>query len=762
MKKSLVTGAALAALLFCSCIYYNILYNAQKAFREARQSQLQRYKDNPDSAETVTAAEKEKYQKAVIKASKALELYPAAREWIDDAVFLLGQTFYYQGENESAIRKFLELLTRYPESKFREPSLFYLGMSYFRNEQYPDAKETFDQLYKEGKETKWARLAGYMLSEVALVRGSKLDAIDYLEKNLKENKHSYIYSLLHFKVGKVLQEAGEYERAIDRLGAVQDLATPLEYRELNVPASLWYLSQIKIGECYESIRQPQRALAQYEALAQNQKYYKFRDENYLRMGRAYAAMDSVARAEAVFQQVLVLHPNDNLAATANYILGELYENRIGDFEKAARFYNKSKDQGPAGGIREKAKTRLASIALLRELRGLPALTLAETQDLRPGGEKKGPGLNFNPDSLARKKSADSLSRVLDTSALKNAADSLRLDSLRGRGNAKIKNAAPTDKWGPTERVFLVGEIFLFELGHPDSAEAAFDSLLKDTVRDSFDLKALYGKGWILQNIKKDTTAAIKAFREVVARYPSTEEAKASQKAIGEEVTQKTRQDSVHAIFQEGERYYREEQDYPRAIDIFTRMAGAYPQNPLAGKALFNAAWIQENLMNENPKALATYKIILDSFPKSEYAGLAKMKIDGAADGQVDLDLSKINRPRLIRVAGVEKLEGNLKMELTWSEAAIIAEMEKALKELNEDFQKKQAKNKDLKGPWEVEFTIDDEGSVIDIAITKTSFKDSEIDEYLQENLTAMEFESNDEGNSLKIRAEIEFKGLPDK
>ena len=109
-------------LLFSGCAYYNTFYNAKKFYREAEKERQKRERTqvvelSPEEQERLrrsgfgrgtdlnraSTTEMQNYQRAVEKASKVLEFYPKSK-YIDDAIMLLGECFYYRREYSKALR----------------------------------------------------------------------------------------------------------------------------------------------------------------------------------------------------------------------------------------------------------------------------------------------------------------------------------------------------------------------------------------------------------------------------------------------------------------------------------------------------------------------------------------------------------------------------------------------------------------------------------------------------------------------------------
>ena len=96
-------------LLISGCVYYNTFFLAKKNFKEAESARKEA------GQEIVKGGASSKYQKTIEKASIILEFHPNSK-YVDDALYLIGRSFYHQGQFSKAETKFRELLVTYPES----------------------------------------------------------------------------------------------------------------------------------------------------------------------------------------------------------------------------------------------------------------------------------------------------------------------------------------------------------------------------------------------------------------------------------------------------------------------------------------------------------------------------------------------------------------------------------------------------------------------------------------------------------------------
>ena len=97
----------LLVVLASGCAYFNTYYNAQRYYEEGIRS-LERGQGG--------RAQTGKLNESLKVASRVLEFYPESR-WVDDALLLMGKSYFYLQNYYNAINKFGELREKFPESE---------------------------------------------------------------------------------------------------------------------------------------------------------------------------------------------------------------------------------------------------------------------------------------------------------------------------------------------------------------------------------------------------------------------------------------------------------------------------------------------------------------------------------------------------------------------------------------------------------------------------------------------------------------------
>ncbi len=339
-------------LLGAGCAYFNTFYNAQAAYREAM-----RLKEQGQNVQA-----KAKFDKAIEKSALVIQRWPKSR-WADDALFLIGSSYYEGAQYDKAIRHFDQLTLAFPNSGFVPRGELYRGLSLLADKQYGTARVVLDAVKQ--KYPKLADEASYNLAKSFIDRKELARGVD---------------SLAAFH--------GRFPRSRFRASAVKLLAGGSFTLERYVDAEKWYseyakltddpkqraLTKLKIAACRYELGKNEEAVAEVNDVLG--RYVDLDDEANLLLGKALTAMDRPADALAAWAKVR--GPSD-FGAEAAFLTGKYHEEGA-DFERARAYY-------------DTARTRRADsdygVLALKRLSLLDALA-ARRSGKRAGGDSLQP------------------------------------------------------------------------------------------------------------------------------------------------------------------------------------------------------------------------------------------------------------------------------------------------------------------------------------------------------------------------------------
>ncbi|HEX2897046.1 MAG TPA: tetratricopeptide repeat protein, partial [candidate division Zixibacteria bacterium] len=122
------------------CVYFNTFYNARKAFNEAESARKESLSKGRESIQ------KAKYDQAIEKALKVTEQYPNSG-YYDDALYVLGVSYYYTNQQLKSERRLRELMANFPKSKYVDEATIYLAKSKLKQEDEGEAIVLFEQIF---------------------------------------------------------------------------------------------------------------------------------------------------------------------------------------------------------------------------------------------------------------------------------------------------------------------------------------------------------------------------------------------------------------------------------------------------------------------------------------------------------------------------------------------------------------------------------------------------------------------------------------
>lgn len=661
--------------------YFNTYYNAQRAFTEA-ETELFAAQD-PKLAEksflppyTVPAGAKTKFTSVIEKCSKLLQYHPESA-LVDDALMMIGKSYYYQNDYPPAIRKFRELIDGQPASDLVQESRLLLANTFYRSGARDSARAAARQILAAEDppaEARFRARAALLLAAIELDDKNHRAALEHYAAaagyaDLDEDRHTAF-----LRAGDMHAELGEYEPAgAAYLRAGENAGTYVaEYRAA--------LGQARM---LAAMGRHDDALALLDRLLDDRKYTEFFAEMEFERGRIYRAAGETETAVEQFRYVDTAYVRTEFSARAAYELGQLYERVLLRYDSARAAYNRGRTVAGTNpiaaplGIRADALNRyftlVGEITVNDSLRALilaPPDTAATdsaaaTRDSASTGttaiddisppESAGADSGTVRDSSAPAAlkpgepsghAAGDTSASADTTAALPAPqnDSLAAHAPAGADTASVRPAAPrvaipldTVMTRLAAGVSEMGALFFNVLERNDSSSAWFTRLLEQHPDSRHVPRALYT---LAQIAAQDSQPALadSLYRVLAHRYPGDEFGVTAARLLGHASPEDT-VDAAAERYAEAERTL-EEGNHRSAIRKLVSIMTDFPDSPQAPKAQYAIGWIYESVAVQPDSALASYRAVAERFPTSPYAAVVKPRLDA-----IDQHLRKLEEDR---------------------------------------------------------------------------------------------------------------------
>ena len=328
--------------------YYNTFYNAEKAYDEgvkaittsADQEAVDRNVYLPLFGSEGRSAQTQAFESAIQKSSDILRDHPNSK-WVDDALLLIGKSYFYLQNYVGAERKFREVETL--DSPLEDEARFWLARTYIASVQYDLAANHLEEsLIREDLSKQWEPQLRLALGSLYVKRQAWEAAIAELETGLENVRDKDLAARAQFLLGQVYETLGRYDEAVAAYEAVG---------RYNPLYELSYAAQIEAVRVEGMHGDTEAALRQLRRMERDDKNYENRAELAYLRGRLYQA--SGRPEEALDAYYALLYDSDanitEVRGRTHYALGEFYRDVYADYPLAAAHFDTASTNLGGGG-----------------------------------------------------------------------------------------------------------------------------------------------------------------------------------------------------------------------------------------------------------------------------------------------------------------------------------------------------------------------------------------------------------------------------
>ncbi|MCI0514388.1 tetratricopeptide repeat protein [candidate division KSB1 bacterium] len=705
--------------LWGSCAYYNTFYNAEQAYKKAVQERERRLENLQKNRSTTGgpeqnrpgAVELQNFDKAIEKASKVLQLHPKSK-YVDNALMLVGKSFYYKEDNLKAVRKFQELLENYPESKFAPEAQFWLAQSYLQMQNYEEAEKSFQDIISSKVPHEIKDEALLAIGELYYVKADYITAAHEYQSAVKAMKGKDKRAKAAFRMGECYLTLKDYEKAIDAFDQAVRYSTDTQTED----NALFQLAmcQKKLNQYDEAMNYLQKLLGR-DSYEENWPIAKIEMAQCIyQKGKIEQAMDWY---DAIIQDRLnpgrpeLTQSYSDGAALAYFYMAEIYKNNYAQYDSAYANYLRVRNQSARSIMVDSAQSRADNII---ELLSLAEVVKKQEFALKNKDKAYDSNLDLDLEKMDESTMDDSTRfRLHKTRALRRLkkwifehplvalpdtlvadslfADSLRLvDSLWVKTDSRNRNArdayydqytnrefqenesseerqlrqkketlankllpkiAALEKNNLTQNKILLAEEYLFQFNQYDSALAQYSQILaafSDSTLEKVKPQIFYTMSYIYEHLLKNQAKADSLFKILADTYPQSIHGKHAREKLNLVQVEATSNLALEA-FHQAEKVYLDEQNPENALALYQKVLEAYPASEYAAKSLFAAAWINDHVLEQNQQAFNLYTELTQKYADTQYGKQAKKKLEAFKQEQEKLrQLAKADSLKALR------------------------------------------------------------------------------------------------------------------
>ena len=489
-----------------------------------------------------------------------------------------------------AIEKSQKVIDTYPKSSWYDDALFVNGVSNYYIEDYSKAEKRFRELIANYPNSPYIKEAKLYMAKTKLGLGEEAEAMVMFETLFAESKDRWVKVEAAMAIGRYYFDKKKYPESekyfsalIDSLGNDQEkeiaqmYVADGQYARFNYKSALdsylkalnyqpstadIYKANFRAGECSFFLHQIADGMTYFNDLSANPLYYDSLSAIKLMIAFGYELDGNLPLAEEIYRQVTIESQRQQ-GAVAYYNLGLIHQYDYEDYKSAKEFYDKAKSFGQGTGIYQEALQRSSDIGKLEQYTKAQALDTTATQD-------------------------------------------------------DIDNAAKTQ--------YLLAELYLTQLGKPDSALQEFEYVVSKFPSSYLAPKALIAKALVLRDNFDDTLGFDSSLRSILINYPHSDFVP---EAIGLLGLAGTAADTGYAelYFKKAEKFAFDDSNIDSARYYYQFVADSFPNSSLNNQSKFALLWLTETYQSPGDSSLYfAYANFADSFATTEFGKEASKKL----------------------------------------------------------------------------------------------------------------------------------------
>lgn len=596
MKFRFIIFTLAALFMLQGCAYFNTYYNTKKLYKEALEENKRRRDEKPTSTEI------QKYDKTIEKASKILQIHSDSK-YVDDALLMIGECFFYKQEYVKALRKFDELTTNYPKSPLAPRAELWKARTHIERQDFPAAISVLRGLLDEKKKGEVVDQAQYYLAELYFRQKDFAQAEELYDRSAKKVADAKTRSAAFMRLGESRNQLKQFTAAAKAFDQAAKQSTELDFK---FKANLAMARALKQDQRYD--------LAMRKLNQMWKEYSTHQDVAWVKYELAMCTFLKGQREDAAEQLTFVTtnYKRTEASAAAYYSLGEFYQRHRFQYEKAKENYDKVRSENARTEYAQRAQERSKAIDELLKLKNSLKVLELQRLSLQSGTSATALAQAATAEASAKKtKNRNTSIRRYPTKALAISNDPQKLAG--DIANHKINLA----------------ELYYYQLEMPDSAIWQYREVVGQFSETAAAPRALYALAFVLaeQNAaQRDSLLTV-----VATQYPQTVHGTAARKRLGMPVLVDSSSITLNDDkFSRAEKLWLADKNPREALRLYQEYLAGQTDVERSSKSLYAIGWLYEHELHDGEQAYQTYKQLLEKYPNSIFAKKVGKKVSAYA------------------------------------------------------------------------------------------------------------------------------------
>lgn len=573
MRRFLVLSvtALIVSFIFTGCAYFNTFYMAKKNFSDG---EVLRKRDKGKVVnQTVT-----KYKDAVEYSRQVIEKYKNSK-YVDDALYIIGMSYFRQKNFVESKVKFDEILAAFPDSKFASDAIFYKAKCLIELDDIDEARSIFIKILNSG-DNKVNALAGFEICELDILDKDWLDMKDISLNiiDLKTGKDD-VYTANYY-TARAEFELNNYQNCIDILKKYdrEKLATDLRFRMNTL-----------LSSAYAELGNYDIAMNYLNSIGSKGKFEIYSRQIRLELANLYEIKGDKGLALDTYKKLAGDYPDSLEGKKAWYQAGLLILQDLSKAKEAKDCFDKIKEDSIIKTEPWYVDAQIKKSQIVRIDSLLTKIDKISGKEVRTQTEKASTDSTSKPEEATKTNEK----KTIDYDAIVSAR-------------------------------FSLAEIYTFSFDRPDSALSQYRLIIEESPGSEYAVKSEYflGLNEIKSSGKYSSETEKELMKNIVTKHPKSQFSQELKVILGEQVKTPEEMDFLNA--ENARMNGKKPEEY---IPMYLAAAEKNSGTEMAYQALFIAAYCYEHNAGEKDKAYEILKKLSEEKPNSVNKKFVKLAQD---------------------------------------------------------------------------------------------------------------------------------------
>ncbi len=605
----------LSLVFLGGCAYYNTFFNAEENYR------LGLEKKESNRQEKLPESIKKYFNTSIAKSWKVIDLYGDSSTWADNALILVGKSYYQLEEYDKSQEVLEQFLQKYLRSELIPEAELWLAKTYLKQEDDEQALSKFSGIISKTDDDEIRAEALFNIGELYYKSEEYKDAIERFSECIEATSNSERAGKAQYKLADSYYQLKNYEAAIENYEEV------LRY---DLPIITQYDAVIQVANSLLELKNYERA---EEILQTTLRYQRFKKQ-YAMIATKLANMiefqGDLNFAIEKYSEVLKKYPKTDGSALAAFYMAQIYEFEFGLLDSAKVKYDRVKKEYNRSESAEEASKRSRILADYLKIKKQLLKDKDDMYKLEHGDSSLVDSLVSGVDTLLiALEDTVNIQPASNDRQIEGLINKAKKDSLKQKKKIRENKVAVSRDPEVVEKSLLkndfrMAEYFLVNYQHYDSAKVAYTHFVNNYSDSLLIPKAYYSLYYISKDIDQDSVKADSFKTIILTQYPNTIYGrKLSGKTVV--ITEHNKEGAIKGAFLNAEKLF-DQKKYNQAIRAYNTIAMQDSGSSWAIKSRYASAYLYENFIKNTDSAYVSYSILAKEYPKSPQGKIALFKI----------------------------------------------------------------------------------------------------------------------------------------